>query len=82
MLRQLGNIVGCLCSLFFPFRQPKRDYLTLTSAKCILLLMMPLMKVMDEGAAKVFLSFLMLGFGFLKVQLSCIYYIVGKLVLA
>ena len=81
MLRQLGNIIGCLCSLFFPFKQPKRDYLILTSVKCILLLLMPLAKAMDEEVAKVFLSLLMVGFGLLKVQLSCVYYIVGKWVL-
>ena len=74
-MRQFGNILELILNLFITFTQPKKAFFILTTIKCVLLLMLPLMKMvgMNEGV----LSLLMVGIGFLKLQEFIPYYIVG-----
>lgn len=77
MLRQLGNIIGCIYGLAFPFKNPKKYYFVLTVIKCILMAMLCLGKFMGTQS-KVYFCIIMVGLGFLKIQLACIYYLAGK----
>ena len=69
-------MIGCLYGVAFPFRNPKSDYFKFTCVKCVLLLMLCLVRVVDGN--RLFVSVLMVGLGFLKVQISCLYYIAGN----
>ena len=75
MLRQLGNILGSCYAILFPFRNPKRDFFFFTSLKSLFLVMLLLGKV--TGHHEILYGFLMIGLGFLKLQLACIFYIAG-----
>ena len=74
-MRQLGNLLGLLLNLFVTFSEPKKAFFILTTIKCVLLMMMPLMKIV--GMNEVVLSVLMVGIGFLKLQQFIPFYIVG-----
>ena len=79
-MRQFGNVLGLIINLFITFAEPKKAFFILTTIKCALLLLIPLMKVtgmMNE----VLLSVLMVGIGFLKLQQFIPNYIVGIFVL-
>ena len=75
-MRQLGNLLGVIANLFVTFAQPKKAFFILTAIKCLLLLMLPLMKVV--GMNEAVLSMLMLGIGFLKLQQFIPLYIIGN----
>ena len=80
IMRQFGNLLGLIINLFITFAEPKKAFFILTTIKCALLLLIPLMKVtgmMNE----VLLSVLMVGIGFLKLQQFIPNYIVGIFVL-
>ena len=75
-MRQLGNLLGLILTLIITFTQLKKAFFILTTIKCVVLLMIPLMKIV--GMNEVVLSVLMLGIGFLKLQQFIPIYIVGN----
>ena len=75
-MRQLGTIIGLILNLFVTFTKPKQAFFILTTLKCLLILMMPLMKI--TGMNEVVLSFLMVGIGMLKLQQFIPAYILGN----
>ena len=79
IMRQFGNVLGLIINLFITFAEPKKAFFILTTIKCALLLLIPLMKV--TGMNEVLLSVLMVGIGFLKLQQFIPFYIVGIFVL-
>ena len=77
MLRNLGFFLGSVYALAFPFREPKKAFVALTLAKCVLLLMLVLLQWAGEHSAA-YCCVLMLGIGFLKLQHSLIFYILSN----
>lgn len=76
-LRYLGYTLGTVYSLIFPFREPKKAFVILTLAKSITLMMIVFLRWTEEHT-DIYCSILMFGLGFLKLQHSLIYYIIGN----
>ena len=77
LLRNFGFFTGTLYALAFPFRQPKKAFVLLTLAKCILLAMLIFQKWMGKYD-DLYCAVLMFGLGFLKLQNSPMLYIMSN----
>lgn len=77
MLRQIGNIVGSIVNLIIPFSKPKRDLFILTTIKSLLIMLLAIGKILPSYHELIY-CIVSIGLGCLKIQLSCVYCIVGK----